>query len=105
MVLKINNKTELEIETQLTIEGFKYEDFEAAFPSDQGRCVLWLILIKIIRSLDTNNIETNLENEIYHFSDYHIDDGIGSIVLQIQADDISDVTYDKLKQKLLEKFK
>jgi hypothetical protein len=32
-------------------------------------------------------------------------DGLGSIALQIQADDISDVTYDKIKGKLLDKFK
>ena len=41
----------------------------------------------------------------YSTSTNAIVDGLGSIALQIQADDISDVTDDKIKQKLLETFK
>ena len=37
LVMKINEKTELEVEAQFPTEGFKYDDFVAAFPSDHGR--------------------------------------------------------------------
>ena len=37
LIIKINDKTELEVESQFPTEGFKYDDFVAAFPSDQGR--------------------------------------------------------------------
>jgi hypothetical protein len=45
LILKINDKAELEVESQYPTEGFKYEDFEAGFPSDQGRFSLYPLRI------------------------------------------------------------
>ena len=114
LVLKINDQTELEVETQLTTDGFKYEDFEAAFPSDQGRFAVIDFDydhpdgrrdFKIIFILWAPIACKPIQKMKYSTSTNAIVDGLGSIALQIQADDISDVTYDKIKQKLLEKFK
>ena len=32
-------------------------------------------------------------------------DGLGSVAISIQADDVTDVSYEKIKGKLLDKFK
>ena len=41
----------------------------------------------------------------YSTSVNSIVDGLGSIAISIQADDITDVSYEKIKGKLLDKFK
>ena len=114
IILKINDKTELEVETQFPTEGFQYSDFEAKFPQDDGRFavidfeyehedgrkdfkiifILWCpIQCKPIKKMK------------YSTSVNGIVDGLGSIALSIQADGLSDVSYDKIKEKLLDKFK
>ena len=60
---------------------------------------------KIIFILWTPIALKQIQKMKYTTSVNRIVDGLGSITLQIQADDISDVTYDKLKQKLFDKFK
>ena len=114
LIMKINDNAELEVESQYPTEGFKYEDFEAGFPSDQGRFAVidfnythddGRLDFKIIFILWAPIACKPIQKMKYSTSVNAIVDGLGSIALQIQADDISDVTYDKIKGKLLDKFK
>ena len=114
LIMKINEKTELEIEAQFPVEGFKYDDFVAAFPSDHGRFavidfdyehpdgrkdfkivfILWApINCKPIQKMKYSTSVSGIVNEL------------GSIAFTHQADDITDVSYDKIKGKLIDKFK
>ena len=114
LIMKINEKTELEVEAQFPVEGFKYDDFVAAFPSDHGRFavidfdydhpdgrkdfkivfILWApINCKPIQKMKYSTSVSGIVNEL------------GSIAFTHQADDITDVSYDKVKGKLIDKFK
>ena len=114
LIMKINEKTELEVEAQFPVEGFKYDDFVAAFPSDHGRfavidfdydhpdgrkdfkivLILWApINCKPIQKMKYSTSVSGIVNEL------------GSIAFTHQADDITDVSYDKVKGKLIDKFK
>ena len=114
LIMKINEKTELEVEAQFPVEGFKYDDFVAAFPSDHGRFavidfdydhpdgrkdfkivfILWApINCKPIQKMKYSTSGRGIVNEL------------GSIAFTHQADDITDVSYDKVKGKLIDKFK
>ena len=114
LIIKINDKTELEVESQFPVEGFKYDDFVAAFPSDHGRFavidfdydhpdgrkdfkivfILWApINCKAIQKMKYSTSVSGIVNEL------------GSIAFTHQADDITDVSYDKVKGKLIDKFK
>ena len=114
LIMKINEKTELEVEAQFPVEGFKYDDFVAAFPSDHGRFavidfdydhpdgrkdfkivfILWApINCKPIQKMKYSTSVSGIVNEL------------GSIDFTHQADDITDVSYDKVKGKLIDKFK
>lgn len=114
LIIKINDKTELEVEAQFPVEGFKYEDFEAAFPSDHGRFAVidfdyehpdgrkdFKIVFILWAPINCKAIQKMK----YSTSVNTIVDGLGSIALSIQADDISDVSYEKIKGKLIDKFK
>ena len=114
LIMKINEKTEWEVEAQFPVEGFKYDDFVAAFPSDHGRFavidfdydhpdgrkdfkivfILWApINCKPIQKMKYSTSVSGIVNEL------------GSIAFTHQADDITDVSYDKVKGKLIDKFK
>ena len=114
LIMKINEKTELEVEAQFPVEGFKYDDFVAAFPSDHGRFavidfdydhpdgrkdfkivfILWApINCKTIQKMKYSTSVSGIVNEL------------GSIAFTHQADDITDVSYEKVKGKLVDKFK
>lgn len=114
LIMKINEKTELEVEAQFPVEGFKYDDFVAAFPSDHGRFavidfdydhpdgrkdfkivfILWApINCKPIQKMKYSTSVSGIVNEL------------GSIAFTHQADDITDVSYEKVKGKLIDKFK
>ena len=114
LIMKINEKTELEVEAQFPVEGFKYDDFVAAFPSDHWRFavidfdydhpdgrkdfkivfILWApINCKPIQKMKYSTSVSGIVNEL------------GSIAFTHQADDITDVSYDKVKGKLIDKFK
>lgn len=114
LIIKINDKTELEVESQFPVEGFKYEDFVAAFPSDHGRFAVidfdyehpdgrkdFKIVFILWAPINCKAIQKMK----YSTSVNTIVDGLGSVALSIQADDISDVSYEKIKGKLIDKFK
>ena len=46
-----------------------------------------------------------LQKMKYSTSHNAIVDGLGSVDISIQADDVTDVSYEKIKGKLLDKFK
>ena len=114
LIIKINDKTELEVESQFPTEGFKYDDFVAAFPSDQGRFAVidfdydhpdgrkdFKIVFILWAPINCKAIQKMK----YSTSVNSIVDGLGSIAISIQADDITDVSYEKVKGKLVDKFK
>ena len=114
LVMKINEKTELEVEAQFPTEGFKYDNFVAAFPSDHGRFAVIDFDyehedgrkdFKIVFILWAPINCKALQKMKYSTSHNAIVDGLGSVAISIQADDVTDVSYEKIKGKLLDKFK
>ena len=114
LIMKINDKTELEVEAQFPVEGFKYDDFVAAFPSDHGRFAVIDFDyehedgrkdFKIVFILWAPINCKALQKMKYSTSHNAIVDGLGSVAISIQADDVTDVSYEKIKGKLLDKFK
>ena len=114
LIIKINDKTELEVESQFPTEGFKYDDFVAAFPSDQGRFAVidfdydhpdgrkdFKIVFILWAPINCKAIQKMK----YSTSVNSIVDGLGSIAISLQANENNDVSYEKVKGKLVEKSK
>ena len=113
LIIKINDKTELEVEKQYERKQFNYDDFLSGFPSDDSRFgVIDCDYVtedgrpqeKILFILWSPINAKALRKMKYSTSVNAIVDGLGAIALTVQADAISDITKESLQQKIKDKF-
>ena len=113
LIIKINDKTELEVEKQYERKDFNYDDFLSGFPNDDSRFGVIDFNYttedgrpqeKILFILWSPINAKPLKKMKYSTSVNAIVDGLGAIALTIQADSISDITRESLEQKVSDKF-
>ena len=113
LIIKINDKTELEVEKQYERKDFNYDDFLLGFPNDDSRFGVIDFNYttedgrpqeKILFILWSPINAKPLKKMKYSTSVNAIVDGLGAIALTIQADSISDISKESIDQKLREKF-
>ena len=113
IILKINDQTQLEVETEFPSEGFNYEDFISKFPDDESRFGIVDIDMsnetrkdfKIVFILWCPLSCKALKKMKYSTSANHLVEELGTISYMLQADGKADITEEKIKEKLRDKFK
>lgn len=114
MIMKINEKPEVIVEHQWKTAGFDHDEFINKLPSDDGRFAIMDFEYETQDGRKDFKIVFILWCPInckpqkkmkYSTSVGGIANALGAIAINIQADSISDITYDSLKGKLLDKFK
>ena len=112
IILKINDKTELEVEKEFPSKDFKHDEFVSAFPANEGRFGIIDIEYdkedrkdyKIVFILWCPFGAKAIQKMKYSTSVNGIIDGLGSIGAHIQADCPADISVEKIVEKLHDRF-